>query len=86
MADAKIPPAVNQIYCGPEFYAANLALVEYCSKHNIVIQAYSPLNPLRDANAEPVAKAVAGIARERTVPPENVLLAWYKAKGCVQVG
>lgn len=51
------------------------------AKHNILAEGYSPLKPLRDGSSPPLVKAVEKIAKDKQTKPEQVLLAWSKAKG-----
>lgn len=43
MARSDIVPAVNQIEFHPYLYEEQAPLLEFCKRHNIVIEAYSPL-------------------------------------------
>lgn len=51
------------------------------AKHNILAEGYSPLLPLRNAPDGPLVKVVEQIAARKGVNPEQILLAWIKAKG-----
>jgi diketogulonate reductase-like aldo/keto reductase len=76
---SSVVPAVNQVEFHPFLYQAELQ--EYCRKHGIVLEAYSPLmrgNRLDDATLQTVAKSHA-----RTVP--QVLLRWGLQHGLVEI-
>jgi len=76
-------PAANQIELHPYVWDAYRANVEYCQRHGIAIEAYSPLKPLTTYPGGPVDKPVAEIALRLNVKPEQVLLAWIKSKGAI---
>ncbi|KAJ3821270.1 Aldo/keto reductase [Lentinula raphanica] len=85
LASAKIPPAANQILLHPYVYAMQAPIIDYAKKHNIVIEAYSALIPLTQRPGGPVDVPVKELAKKLNVAPEQVLLAWVKAKGAVAV-
>lgn len=51
MDHCKIPPMVNQIKVHPGVVQEDLH--KFCAENNIVVQAYSPLAPLKDIASEP---------------------------------
>lgn len=83
LASAKIKPAVNQILLHPYVYKKQKPILDFAKKHGIVIEAYSTLIPLTTLPGGPVDKPVKRIAETKGVTPEQVLLAWAKAKGAV---
>ncbi|KAE9394236.1 Aldo/keto reductase [Gymnopus androsaceus JB14] len=85
MASAKVPPAANQILLHPYYYVTHAPIIHYARKHNISIEAYSALTPLTESRGGPVDAPVNEIAQRLDVAPEQVLLAWVKAKGAVAV-
>ncbi|KAJ7162836.1 Aldo/keto reductase [Mycena filopes] len=85
LASAKVKPVANQILLHPYVYARQLPIIEYAAKHNIVIEAYSALIPVTSRPGGPVDVPVAAIATRLGVTPDQVLLAWTKAKGAVVV-
>jgi len=80
---AEVKPAVNQILLHPYVYSKQKELIEFQNKHNIVTEAYSSLIPIRRQPGGPVDKPVAEIGKRLGLAPEQVLLAWVKAKGAV---
>lgn len=82
---AKIKPAVNQIRLEPYNYAEQKAVLDYCSKHAIVIEAYSSLAPLTTYPGGPVDAALNAAATLRGATPAQILFAWVRAKGAVIV-
>ncbi|KAJ7782313.1 NADP-dependent oxidoreductase domain-containing protein [Mycena maculata] len=85
LASAKVKPVVNQILLHPYVYARQLPILEYTAKHDIVIEAYSPLRPITKHPGGPLDAPVGEIAEGLGVSNEQVLLAWAKAKGAVVV-
>nr|GAT43506.1 predicted protein [Mycena chlorophos] len=84
LASATVKPAVNQISLNPYNYAAQKPIIEFSKKHGIVVEAYSPLIPLRRPGG-PLDKPLSSIAAAHKATPEQILLAWSKAKGAVPV-
>ena len=79
--DSGVTPAVNQIRFHPKVLAESEALLEFHKEHGIVTEGYSPIKPLRDGTAPGLVKVVGKIAKHKGVEPDQVLLAWSKAKG-----
>ncbi|GAO18376.1 uncharacterized protein UV8b_05392 [Ustilaginoidea virens] len=74
---ATVVPAVNQIEVHP--FCQREALVELCKKHNIKIEAYSPLargNKLEDPT-------INAIAKKYNKTPAQILLNWNASRGNV---
>ncbi|THH00029.1 hypothetical protein EW026_g2415 [Hermanssonia centrifuga] len=85
LASAKVKPAANQIRFHPYVLAEQTPVLEFSSKNGIIIEAYSPLTPLTRQPGGPVDAPVKKIADRLKAAPEQVLLAWAKAKGTVVV-
>ncbi|KAF8307779.1 Aldo/keto reductase [Clavulina sp. PMI_390] len=80
---AKIKPAVNQIVLHPYVWKKQAPLMAFQEEHGIVTEGYSPLAPLTTLPDGPVNKPIQRIAKRLQVAPEQVLIAWAKAKGAV---
>ncbi|CCM00039.1 uncharacterized protein FIBRA_02065 [Fibroporia radiculosa] len=85
LASAKIKPVANQILFHPYVLNSQMPIVEYGNQNGIVSEAYSVLIPLTSQPGGPVDKPVQDIATRLNAKPEQVLLAWAKAKGVVVV-
>jgi len=85
LAYAKIKPVVNQILLHPSVYNRQKPLIEYSTKCGVVSEGYSLLLPLRQPITGTVSYVANSIAARLQVKPEQVLLAWAKAKGVVVV-
>ncbi|KAG2016129.1 aldo-keto reductase, variant 2 [Coprinopsis cinerea AmutBmut pab1-1] len=70
-------PSVNQIELHP--FCQQRPIVEYCKKHDIVVQAYSPL--IRSDLGHPVFKELA--AKYGNRDPAQIVLRWSLQKGFV---
>ena len=81
MRTCRVKPMVNQIEFHPWLLQA--ALLEYCQKHNIVVQAYGSLGTGDAAMAPQFFELapVASAARAHDVTPAQVLLRWALQKG-----
>ncbi len=70
--ECDVPPVLNQVECHP--YLAQNELKDFCAKHNIYIEAWSPLDQggevLRDAT-------VVQIANEHGKTAAQVVLRWH---------
>ena len=80
MAVARTPPVVDQVLFNP--FAQREGLARACARHNIVLEAYSPLG--RDAHLRD--PSVAAIARRLECTPAQVLLRWCVQRGVPAVG
>ncbi|EIM83762.1 Aldo/keto reductase [Stereum hirsutum FP-91666 SS1] len=85
LASAKVKPAANQILLHPYVYLQQAPILATAAVHGITIEAYSALIPLTSEPGGPVDKPVNDIAARLETTPEQVLLAWVKAKGAVVV-
>ena len=74
---AKVMPAVNQVEL--HVFLQQPELLEYCRKHDIVVEAYSPLAH-GEAMDDP---AVAAIAKKHGKTYAQVMLRWLVQKGLV---
>lgn len=81
MKETHVVPAVNQILFHPAVLAESEDLLAFHEKHGIVTEGYSPNRPLRDGSAPGLVKVVERIAEKRGVQPDQILLAWSRAKG-----
>ncbi|KAI0338422.1 Aldo/keto reductase [Trametopsis cervina] len=82
---AKVRPVVNQISLNPYALPRQKSLMEYCARHGITIEAYSPLVPLTREPGGPLDEPLNEISLRLNASPEQVLLAWARAKGTVVV-
>ncbi|WRT63344.1 uncharacterized protein IL334_000249 [Kwoniella shivajii] len=85
LATATIKPVVNQILLHPYVISSTTPLLEYMATHHVVPEGYSSLIPLTSKPGGPVDKPMNEIAKRLNVKPEQVLLAWSKAKGAIIV-
>ena len=70
LAEADVPPAVNQIQFSAFKYRR--ALLEACDRHEIMLEAYSPLTTGRNLDDRRVAEIAERLGRT----PAQVLLRW----------
>jgi len=85
LASAKVKPVVNQIQLHPYAYRQQLPTIEYAKQNGIVIEAYSPLVPITRRPGGPLDEPLKGVASKYGATPEQILLAWAKAKGTIPV-
>jgi 2,5-diketo-D-gluconate reductase A len=72
---AQVPPAANQVEFSPFQYRR--ALLEYCERSGVVLEAYSPLTRGRDLRDPRVRKVAHRVGRT----PAQVLLRWAVQRG-----
>lgn len=70
--ECEIVPAVNQVECHP--YLQQKELKEFCKKHGIYLEAYSPLMNGTKVLEDPVIKE---IAEQYGKTPAQVILRWH---------
>ena len=80
---AKIKPVVNQILLHPYVVKTTQPLLDYLKAKDIVAEAYWTLHPLTQLPGGPVDEPVSRLAEKYKARPEQILLAWAKAKGWV---
>lgn len=80
-----VMPAVNQVECHP-FLSQN-DLIEFCSKNNIAITAYSPLGSQHKDKELSVLdnETIKSIASKLDITPAQVVLAWQIARGVIVI-
>jgi Aldo/keto reductase family. len=78
--ECEIPPVINQVECHP--YLQQNELLEYCRKHQIVLEAYSPLMNGRDVLKDPVIKE---LAEKYGKTPAQIILRWHIERGTVVI-
>ena len=81
MTFAKVRPAVNQIEFHPYIYEEQKPTLEYCKKHDIIVEAYSPLAHGRHKQEEVIAK----VAEKHQASSAQVMLAWAMWHGTVPI-
>jgi diketogulonate reductase-like aldo/keto reductase len=70
LSTVNVPPVVNQVQFSP--YEHRKALFDTCARHEIALEAYSPLGTGRHLSSE----TVGAIARRLGRTPAQVLLRW----------
>ena len=79
IANTAVIPAVNQIELSPYNYRSRLEAIDLCRRHDIVIEAYSPLTKGRKLD-DPVLAEVGGRYGKSAA---QVLIRWALDKGFV---
>ncbi len=75
LAEAEVPPVVDQVQFSPFKYRR--ALLEACEQREVVLEAYSPLTTGRSLRDERLAR----IAEHNGRTPAQVLLRWAVQRG-----
>lgn len=70
--ECEVVPVLNQIECHP--YLAQNELKEFCGKHNIFVEAWSPLEQGGDVLRDEV---IINIAESHSKTPAQVILRWH---------
>lgn len=70
--ECEVKPVLNQVECHP--YLSQKELKEYCAKHDIFVEAWSPLDQGGEVLQDEVIKNIAD-AHEKT--PAQVVLRWH---------
>ncbi|MGF1507284.1 MAG: aldo/keto reductase [Anaerolineae bacterium] len=72
LQDGDVPPAVNQIELHPWNYQQQKSTIDFCWEHDIIVEAYSPLNQ-GSGWGNPTLQAVAA---SHDAHPTQILIAW----------
>lgn len=83
ISKTQIIPAVNQVECHPLLNQNEL--IDYCSKNNIAVTAYSPLGAQYSHGSLLTNPRIVEIAGKNNVTPAQVLLAWQIARGVIVI-
>lgn len=80
MDECDIVPAVNQVECHP--FLQQKELKEFCQKHGIQLEAYSPLmNGTRVMEDETIRE----ISKKHDVTPAQVILRWHMQSDVIAI-
>ena len=79
IAAGTIPPAVNQVEFNPQHYRR--ALLDACGRHNVAVEAYSPLGTGQYLTDPTVAEIAGRTGRT----PAQVLLRWCLQHGLIVI-
>lgn len=79
LAESRVVPAVNQVEFHPFLYQKEL--LEFCGRHGIVVEAYSPLTKGRRLHDPVIQEVAAKVGRT----PAQVLLRWCLQHGLVVI-
>lgn len=78
--ECDVPPVLNQVECHP--YLAQRSLKEFCAKHDIFLEAWSPLEQGGDVLKDP---AVLKIAESKDKSPAQVVLRWHLQNNTIAI-
>lgn len=79
MEHSKVVPAVNQVEFHPFLYKEQIELLEFCAKHGIVVEAYSPLAHGKKTDE----RVLPPIAQAHGKSSSQVILRWCLQHGTV---
>lgn len=80
LAECEIPPVLNQVECHP--YLAQNELKEFCAKHDIFVEAWSPLDQGGDVLKD---ETIQKIADAKGKSPAQVVLRWHLQNGTIVI-
>jgi len=75
MENDSIIPAVNQIEVHPDFQQKQLR--EFCKKHDIAVESWSPLGGSKSGNAVLQTEIIQSIAKKHDKTPAQIALRWH---------
>ncbi|KMK78033.1 aldo/keto reductase [Alkalihalobacillus pseudalcaliphilus] len=80
LAECEVVPVLNQIECHP--YLAQNELKEFCKKHDIFVEAWSPLDQGGDVLKDPVIEQIAE-AQGKTAA--QIVLRWHLQNNTIAI-
>lgn len=80
LAECDIPPVLNQLECHP--YLAQNELKEFCAKHDIFVEAWSPLDQGGEVLTD---ETIQKIAEAKGKSPAQVVLRWHLQNGTIVI-
>ncbi len=72
LEECEVVPVVNQVECHP--YLQQQALNEFCEKHSIYLESYSPLMNGRTILEDPIINE---LAKQHGKTPAQIILRWH---------
>lgn len=81
LANTGTVPAVNQVEFHPFLYREQIELLDFCKRHKIIVEAYSPLAHGHRMD-DPVLERIAG-SHHKSVP--QIMLRWALQHGTVPI-
>jgi diketogulonate reductase-like aldo/keto reductase len=81
LANASVPPAVNQIELSPFLYRSRADTLRRCADAGIAVEAYSPLTKARRLHDPTIGRVAAEVGRT----PAQVLIRWSLQKGFIVI-
>jgi len=75
MENGSVIPAVNQIEVHPDFQQKQLR--DFCAKHDIAVESWSPLGGSRSGNAVLQTDIIKSIATKHGKTPAQIALRWH---------
>lgn len=80
LSECEVVPVVNQVECHP--YLTQAELKEYCAKHQIYIEAWSPLEQGGEVLQD---ETIVKIAETHGKSPAQVVLRWHLQNGTIAI-
>lgn len=80
MDECTVKPVLNQVECHP--YFAQLELKEFCAKHNIFLEAWSPLMQGGEVLEDDIIR---NIAEKYGKEPAQVVIRWHLQSGSIVI-
>jgi diketogulonate reductase-like aldo/keto reductase len=81
LANASVPPAVNQIELSPFLYRSRADTLRRCADAGIAVEAYSPRTKARRLHDPTIGRVAAEVGRT----PAQVLIRWSLQKGFIVI-
>ncbi|SCU92535.1 LAMI_0E10924g1_1 [Lachancea mirantina] len=84
-----IKPQVNQIEFSPFLQNQTPGIYDFCQKHDILLEAYSPLGPLQrepeNSSSDPFYQYVKKLADKYQKSEASIILRWVSKRGVLPV-
>ncbi|RAZ79621.1 aldo/keto reductase [Planococcus halotolerans] len=80
LAECDVPPVLNQVECHP--YLAQNELKEFCAKHNIYVEAWSPLEQGGEVLQD---ETIRKIAEAHGKTPAQAVLRWHLQNNTIAI-
>ncbi|RLQ86663.1 aldo/keto reductase [Planomicrobium sp. Y74] len=80
LAECDVPPVLNQVECHP--YLAQNELKEFCAKHNVYVEAWSPLEQGGEVLQD---ETISKIAEAHGKTPAQAVLRWHLQNNTIAI-